>query len=208
MDLGCSNKVTGAGLSPQPRTFPPGLLPPGTQPSALPSSRPDAILAYELNARNEPACPVSLPISTVPALRARVHIVLVEIKVAARDTDPSGQLGRATTQHSNLLSFLLTLGYGSVQCAPLVVGAAGSIYKTTFTTLTSASLLGVSHEAATTCLRKAHTLLCESIPALVGTRAHLAAAHLPPSTAGSRRSTLNHRVPGRARRGAGAAAGG
>ena len=94
-------------------------------------------------------------------------IRLVEIKVC-NDTDTTGQMKKAETQHSTLVNMLKTHhGASRVMLTPLMFGSKGTIYESTVSSLIG---LGVPRQAAIRTLTKAHTAICKHLHSIVGAR--------------------------------------
>jgi hypothetical protein len=159
-DVGSAAKLASAGMHNDLRDR---LIPPSTLPDLVlqrhsctreTCSRPDITLDSQA-ARNDPT------VFTPPLIR------LIEIKVC-NDTDTTGQLTRAESQHEALFN-MLQAHYGTdrVQFVPLLFGATGTIYESTRARLVG---LGVPLHAATRTLAAVHTTLCQHVHAIVGAR--------------------------------------
>ena len=169
-DVGCAAKLTGAGMHSDLRDR---LVPASTLPEQVlqqngctreTCSRPDITLDRQAAARSDPDS------YTSPLIR------LIEIKVC-NDTDTSGQLTRAESQHAALFNMLQAhYGVDRVQLVPLLFGATGTIYDSTRAQLVG---LGVPLQTATRTLAAVHTTLCKHVHAIVGARR--AREHNPPA---------------------------
>jgi ribonuclease HI len=160
-DVGCEAKTAQDGIDTtnSTRNTPEWLLPP----NSTPTSRPDAILVTNLDT-DSPLAGQCIP----PHKR---QITVIELKVC-NDTAPEAQHCRATSQHAALLALMTDPRTGhltqNVRLAILQLGARGTIYKDTMTTLTDT--LHMDKTTATTVLTRAHHTLCKFAHTLVCAR--------------------------------------
>jgi len=160
-DVGSATKLAAAGMacSQQGRLIPADTLPDSVLQqhgyTRDTCSRPDITLDRQTAEREDPA-------DYTPQV---VHVV--EIKVC-NDTDTTGQLQKAESQHAALLNMLQShYGPDRVRFVPLLFGATGTIYASSKPELAS---LGVPIHAANRTLAAIHNTLCHHLHAIVGAR--------------------------------------